>query len=177
MKITIRYIPVAAALVCCCLPMVSCGTQHAGARAVATSGPGQSAADGTSDDQTLPDTTSDDQQDPGPPVGDTTDDTGGVPTAGPYRWFPMLRGFRAYLTTDARKGDAAIAVRVTSVYTRTPAGSARSMSLVRVDYGVMEREDVDRTAQVFARWRRSVYGDHGHVDVLGLGKMNAEQDW
>ncbi|MGW2856613.1 hypothetical protein ACWDAZ_33210 [Streptomyces sp. NPDC001215] len=132
MKITIRRMPVVAALVCLCLPLVSCGTEHAGARAVATSGPGSSASgdtsddqtlpdttsddqnlpDETSDDQTLPDTTSDDQQDPGPPMGDTTDDDGGVPTAGPHRWFPMLREFRAYLSTDAPEADAAIAAHV-----------------------------------------------------------------
>jgi hypothetical protein len=197
MKITNRCIRVAAALVCCCLPLVSCGTEHAGGRAVAASGPGSSATDETSDDQTLPDTTtddqtlpdtttddqtlpdttSDDQQDPGPPPGDTTDDDGGVPTAGPNRWFPMLREFRAYLTTKAPKADAPIAAHVTSVYTRTPPGSARTVSVVHVDYGVTEQKDADRTAEVFARWRRSVYGDHGHVDVLGPAKTNAGQDW
>lgn len=177
MKITNRCIRVAAALVCCCLPLVSCGTEHAGGRAAAASGPGSSATDETSDDQTLPDTTSDDQQDPGPPPGDTTDDDGGVPTAGPNRWFPMLREFRAYLTTKAPKADAPIAAHVTSVYTRTPPGSARTVSVVHVDYGVTEQQDADRTAEVFARWRRSVYGDHGHVDVLGPAKTNAGQDW
>ncbi|MFF7190643.1 hypothetical protein ACFZAR_36750 [Streptomyces sp. NPDC008222] len=197
MKITIRRIPVVAALVCFCLPLVSCGTEHTGARAVGASGPGSSTADETSDDQSLPDTTtddqslpdetsddqtlpgttSDDQQDPGPPMGDTTDDDGGVPTAGPHRWFPMLREFRAYLTTNAPEADAAIATHVTSVYIRTPAGSTRAMAVVRVDYGVMEQEDADHTAKVFAHWRDSPYGDHGHVDVLGPAKTNAQQDW
>ncbi|MGW5259227.1 hypothetical protein ACWERW_41330 [Streptomyces sp. NPDC004012] len=199
--------PVVAALVCLCLPLVSCGTEHAGARAVATSGPGSSASgdtsddqtlpdttsddqtlpdttsddqnlpDETSDDQTLPDTTSDDQQDPGPPMGDTTDDDGGVPTAGPHRWFPMLREFRAYLSTDAPEADAAIAAHVTGAYIRTPADSTRSTAVVRVDYGVMEQDDADRTAEVFAHWRDSVYGDHGHVDVLGPAKTTAQRDW
>ncbi|MER6121309.1 hypothetical protein ABT173_01130 [Streptomyces sp. NPDC001795] len=189
MKIMTRYAPVAAALVCCCLPLAACGTKHAGVQAAATPGPGTSATDETSDDRQVPDTTSDDQQenlpdttsddqlDPGPPMGDTTDDDGGVPTAGPHRWFPMLREFRAYLTTNAPKADAAIATHVTSAYLRTLADSARSMSVVRVDYGVGEQEDADRTAKVFARWRHSVYGDHGHVDVLGPAKTNAEQDW
>ncbi|MEU6216616.1 hypothetical protein ABZ845_03705 [Streptomyces sp. NPDC047022] len=66
---------------------------------------------------------------------------------------------------------------MTSVYTRTPAGSARGVSVVRADYGVMEQEDADRTAKAFAQWRRSEYGDHGHVDVLGPAKTTAEQDW
>ncbi|MET9290637.1 hypothetical protein [Streptomyces sp. NPDC003077] len=161
--------------------------------------------DTTSDDQgpELPDTTSDDQgeilpdtttengdteetgdtdntndYDPdGPPMGDTEDEGSLVPTAGPHRWFPMLREFRAYLAADASKADAAIADHVRRVYIRTPAGTARSEAVVRVDYGIMESEKADRTAEVFTQWRHSVYGDHGHVQVLGPAKTTADLDW
>ncbi|MFJ8945036.1 hypothetical protein ACIRG4_17690 [Streptomyces sp. NPDC102395] len=168
--------------------------------AAATGGSGASAADGTSDDgeEELPDTTSDDQgtlpdtttDDQGtlpdtttdrdvddPPEGDTTDDGGEVPTSGPHRWYPMLREFRAYLTSGAAKADAAVAAHVTSVHVRVPAGSARSVAVVRVDYGVGEQKQADRTAEGFARWRRSLYGDHDHVEVLGPAKTTAEKDW
>ncbi|MEU5633168.1 hypothetical protein ACH47C_22945 [Streptomyces rishiriensis] len=131
--------------------------------------------DTTSDDQgTLPDTTSDDQ---GSLPDTTTDDYGSVPTSGPNRWFPMLREFRAYLASGLPKADAAIAAHVTSVRIRVPAGSARSEAVVRVDYGVAEEEEADRTADVFARWRVSLYGDHGHVDVLGPAKTTGQKDW
>ncbi|MFI2641074.1 hypothetical protein [Streptomyces sp. NPDC018610] len=135
--------------------------------------------DTTSDDPgaDLPDTTSDDQQDTDDPYADEGTTDGSVPATGPHRWFPMLHEFRAYLTTSARKADAAIAAHVTSVETRTPAGGARSVAVVRVDYGVGEQDEADRTAEVFARWRLSVYGDHGHVDVLGPAKTTAERDW
>lgn len=144
--------------------------------------------DTTSDDQgTLPDTTSDDQGTypdtttdrdvDDPPVGDTTDDGGGVPASGPHRWYPMLREFRAYLASGVAKADAAVSAHVTSVRVRVPAGSARSVAVVRVDYGVGEQEEADRTAEAFAHWRRSLYGDHGHVEVLGPAKTTAEKDW
>ncbi len=58
-----------------------------------------------------------------------------------------------------------------------PAGSARGEAVVRVYYGVAEQEEADRTADVFAHWRSSVYGDHGRVDVLGPAKATAEKDW
>ncbi|MFJ9742892.1 hypothetical protein [Streptomyces sp. NPDC101166] len=133
--------------------------------------------DTTSDDQgTFPDTTTDRDADD-PPEGDTTEDGVGVPTSGPHRWYPMLREFRAYLTSGASKADAAVAAHVTSVHVRVPSGSARSVAVVRVDYGVGEQKQADRTAEVFARWRRSLYGDHGHVEVLGPAKTTAEKDW
>ncbi|MGQ4363755.1 hypothetical protein [Streptomyces sp. SAS_272] len=133
--------------------------------------------DTTSDDQgTLPDTTTDDQGE-GPPAGDTTDDGGGVPTAGPHRWFPMLREFRAYLASSVPKADAAVAAHVTGVQVRMPADGARSVAVVHVDYGVWEQAGADRTARLFARWRLSVYGDHGRVQVLGPGKTTAEAHW
>ncbi|MEV7124454.1 hypothetical protein [Streptomyces sp. NPDC093260] len=142
--------------------------------------------DTTSDDQgELPDTTTDDQQGPdGPYTDGTTDDTSAdardesVPTTGPHRWFPMLREFRAYLRTGApKKSDAALAAHVTSVRTRTLAGGDRVVAVVRADYGVWETDELDRTAEVFAHWRTSVYGDHGHVDVLAPAKMTAGKDW
>ncbi|MER6416011.1 hypothetical protein ABT273_34000 [Streptomyces humidus] len=198
-KVTTRYAPtVAVVLACCCLPLTACGTEHPGARAAATAGPGASAADGTSDDGredlpdttsddqgTLPDTTSDDQgtlpdttsDDQGTLPDTTSDDNGSAPANGPNRWFPMLREFRAYLATSVTKADAALAAHVTSVRIRVPVGSARSEAVVRVDYGVAEQAEADRTAGVFAHWRRSVYGDHGHVDVLGPAKTTAEKDW
>ncbi|MEU0673785.1 hypothetical protein ABZ330_12985 [Streptomyces sp. NPDC006172] len=133
--------------------------------------------DTTSDDQgTLPDTTTDRDADD-LPEGDTTDDDGGVPTSGPHRWYPMLREFRAYLTSGAAKADAEVAAHVTSVHVRVPAGGARSVAVVRVDYGVGEQTQADRTAEAFARWRRSLYGDHGHVEVLGPAKTTADKDW
>ncbi|MFI5796398.1 hypothetical protein [Streptomyces sp. NPDC051677] len=140
---------------------------------------GSSLPDETSDDQgSLPDTTTDDQQDTDDPaLGDTTEDGGDVPVSGPHRWFPMLREFRAYLTTDAPKADAFLAAHVTSVNVRVPADSARSVAVVRVDYGVGEQESADRTAKAFADWRRAGYADHGHVDVLGPAKTTAERNW
>ncbi|MDQ0959895.1 cytoskeletal protein RodZ [Streptomyces sp. B4I13] len=133
--------------------------------------------DTTTDDQgTGPDTTSDDQGD-APPVGDTTDDAGSVPTEGPHRWFPMLREFRAYLASSVPEADAAVSAHVTSVQVRVPAGSARSVAVVHVDYGLWEQAGADRTARIFARWRLSVYGDHGHVRVLGPAKTTAEANW
>ncbi|WP_190130202.1 hypothetical protein [Streptomyces mashuensis] len=194
-----RWVAVVAVAVCGCIPLAACGTERAG-----TPGTAASAPDGTSDDQhtnlpdttsddqhtdlpdttsddqhtDLPDTTSDDHPDPdGPPMGDTADDDGGVPTAGPHRWFPMLQEFRTHLTTKAPKPDAAVAPHVTRVYVRTPAGTDRVEAVVRVDYGVGEQEDADRTAKAFTQWRRTVYGDHGHVRVLGPAKTTAEQTW
>ncbi|NEA52005.1 hypothetical protein [Streptomyces sp. SID10815] len=130
------------------------------------------ATDGTTDRTT--DETTDETTD------DTTDDgrDEGVPTTGPHRWFPMLREFRAYLRTSApRKSDAAIAAHVTSARTRTLPGGARVVAEVHADYGVWETDELDRAAEVFAHWRRSVYGDHGHVAVLAPAKMTAEKDW
>ncbi|MER6560239.1 hypothetical protein ABT300_21395 [Streptomyces sp. NPDC001027] len=133
--------------------------------------------DTTTDDQgALPGTTTDDQGD-GRFAGDTTADGKRVPTQGPHRWFPMLREFRAFLGAGLPTADAAVAAHVTGVHVRVPAGSDRRVAVVLVDYGVWEQADVDRTAQVFARWRLAVYGDHGHVQVLGSGKTSAEVDW
>ncbi|MBL1084182.1 hypothetical protein JK359_19800 [Streptomyces actinomycinicus] len=136
---------------------------------------GSAGGDTTSDDQELPDTTSDDQ---GVPAGDTTDDDGaGVPAAGPHRWFPMTREFRAHLKASARKADAAVAAHVEKVCIRTPGGDGRTEADVWVDYGVWEDDELQRAAEVFARWRQSVYGDHGHVTVLAPAKMDAERSW
>ncbi|WP_069770712.1 hypothetical protein [Streptomyces sp. LUP30] len=197
-KIMTRYASVAVLLACCGLPLTACGTEHPGTQAAATAGQGSSAMDETSDDNqenlpdttsddqgTLPDTTSDDQgtlpdttsDDQGSLPDTTTDDGASVPTSGPNRWFPMLREFRAYLASSVPKADAALAAHVTSVRIRVPAGSARSEAVVRVDYGVGEEREADRTAAAFARWRSSLYGDHGHVDVLGPAKVTAAKDW
>lgn len=197
-KIMTRYASVAVLLACCGLPLTACGTEHPGTQAAATAGQGSSAMDETSDDNqenlpdttsddqgTLPDTTSDDQgtlpdttsDDQGSLPDTTTDDGASAPTSGPNRWFPMLREFRAYLASSVPEADAALAAHVTSVRIRVPAGSARSEAVVRVDYGVGEEREADRTAAVFARWRSSVYGDHGHVDVLGPAKTTAAKDW
>ncbi|MET9446598.1 hypothetical protein [Streptomyces cinerochromogenes] len=140
----------------------------------------QEIRDTTSDDQELPDYTSDDQ---GPPVDGTTDDTtdettddGGVPDAGPHRWFSMTRDFRAYLKGSASKKDAAVAAHVEKVCVRMP-GDGRTAASVWVDYGVWEDDGLQHAAEVFARWRKSVYGDHGHVAVLAPAKMTADRDW
>lgn len=177
MKLMTRYAPVAVVLAFCCLPLTACGTQQAGERTAATSGPGSSATDETSDDQgSLPDETTDDGQSNLP--DETSDDQGtDDPASGPHRWFPMLREFRAYLTKDAPKADAALASHVTSVHIRVPADSARSVAVVRVDFGVGEQDSADRTAKVFGDWRRALYGDHGHVEVLGPAKTTAERNW
>ncbi|MEH0546100.1 hypothetical protein QA802_24410 [Streptomyces sp. B21-105] len=202
-----RYTPVAALLVCCCLPLAACGTERPGTQAAGTQGAGDrsgggssesSAGDETSDDgeETLPDTTTDDQgtlpdtttddqgtgpdtttDDQGTGADNTTDDGGGVPAEGPHRWFPMLREFRAYLASSVPEADAAVSAHVTSVQIRVPADSARSVAVVHVDYGLWEQAGADRTARVFARWRLSVYGDHGHVQVLGPAKTTAEANW
>ncbi|MGA5038817.1 hypothetical protein ACPCA8_17390 [Streptomyces capoamus] len=89
----------------------------------------------------------------------------------------MTRDFRSYLKADGRKADAAMAGHVLTVYLRNPEGTDRTEAWVRVTYGVMEQEDADRAARVFARWRSSVYGDHGHVGVTGPAKTDAEADW
>ncbi|MER6031751.1 hypothetical protein [Streptomyces sp. NPDC001851] len=140
--------------------------------------------DETSDDQggqELPDTTTDDQ---GPSAGDTadttTDDQGspsGAPGTGPHRWFSMKREFRAYLTTSAPKGDAAIAAHVDRVCIRTPDDSGRTEADVWVDYGVWDDQKLEHAADAFVRWRKSVYGDHGHAEVLAPAKMTAERSW
>ncbi|MCQ9129605.1 hypothetical protein [Streptomyces hilarionis] len=197
-KTMMRRASAALLLACCCLPLTACGTEHPGARAGAGAGQGSSTTDGTSDDDqgslpdtttddqgTLPDTTTDDQgtlpdttsDDQGTLPDTTTDDQGSEPANGPHRWFPMLREFRAYLATDASAADSAIASHVTSVRVRVPAGGARSEAVVRVDYGVGEEERADRAAAVFAHWREAVYGDHGHVEVLGPAKTTAEKNW
>ncbi|MFF5532089.1 hypothetical protein ACFY71_06370 [Streptomyces cinerochromogenes] len=156
------------------------------------------APDTTDDDQEIPDTTSDDQElpdytsdDQGPPVDGTTDDTtddtaddttdgttgdGGVPDAGPHRWFSMTRDFRAYLKGSASKKDAAIAAHVEKVCVRMP-GDGRTAARVWVDYGVWEDDELQHAAEMFARWRKSVYGDRGHVAVLAPAKMTADRDW
>ncbi len=134
----------------------------------------QGLPDTTSDDQELPDTTSDDQ---GPSVGDTTQDDGGVPDVGPHRWYSMTRDFRAYLKTSAPKADAAVAAHVERVCVRMPESGARTEADVWVDYGVWDDDKLNRAARVFARWRHSVYGDHGHVTVLAPAKMIAERSW
>ncbi|MGW3207645.1 hypothetical protein [Streptomyces sp. NPDC001135] len=138
---------------------------------------GQDLPDTTTDDQggqDLPDTTSDDQ---GPPVDDTTEDGAGVPGAGPHRWFPMAREFRTYLTTSAPKADAAIAAHVTRVCVRTPDDSGRTEADVWVDYGVWQDVELRNAAKAFAHWRRSVYGDHGHVTALAPAKMTTDLSW
>ncbi|GGS66849.1 hypothetical protein [Streptomyces cinerochromogenes] len=146
----------------------------------------QEIPDTTSDDQEIPDTTSDDQElpdrtsdDQGPPGDGTTDDTtddGGVPDVGPHRWFSMTRDFRAYLKGSASKKDTAIAAHVEKVCVRMP-GDGRTEASVWVDYGVWEDDELQHAAEVFARWRKSVYGDRGHVDVLAPAKMTADRDW
>ncbi|MFF9817951.1 hypothetical protein [Streptomyces sp. NPDC014006] len=133
---------------------------------------GQTLPDTTSDDQggqTLPDTTSDDQ---GPPPVDTEEDADLS-----ERWYSMTREFVAYLRTAAPKADAALAAHVHSVGVCTTQGGARTLARVRVDYDVWEDGPLNRTAQVFAHWRQSLYGDHGHVEVLAPAKMTAERDW
>ncbi|MCX5269307.1 hypothetical protein [Streptomyces sp. NBC_00199] len=224
MKIVMnRYAPVAALLVCCCLPLAACGTERPGTQTAGDrSGGGSSARDETGDDgeETLPDATSDDQgtgpdtttddqgalpdyttddqgtgpdttsDDQGALPDTTTDDQGDgrfagdmtadgkrVPAEGPHRWFPMLREFRSYLGAGVPKADAGVAAHVTGVHVRVPEGTDRRVAVVNVDYGVWEQAGVDRTARVFARWRLSVYGDHGRVQVLGSGKTTAEVDW
>ncbi|MDX3307529.1 hypothetical protein ACWGH3_21740 [Streptomyces sp. NPDC054884] len=207
-----RYAPVAALLVCCCLPLAACGTERPGTQAAGSQSAGGSSArdetgddgeenlpDTTSDDQgsgpdtttddqgTLPDTTSDDQgalpdtttddQGDGRFPGDMTADNKRVPTEGPHRWFPMLREFRAFLGAGVPKADAAVAAHVKGVHVRVPPGSDRRVAVVNVDYSVWDQAEIDRTARVFARWRTSVYGDHGRVQVLGLWKTIAELDW
>ncbi|MFI0812404.1 hypothetical protein [Streptomyces echinatus] len=134
----------------------------------------QELPDTTTDDQELPDTTSDDQ---GPPEGDTTEDGVGVPDAGPHRWFSMTRDFRGYLKSGVPKADAAIAAHVERVCVRMPEAGGRTKAYVWADYGVWDDAQLDRVVRVFARWRLSGYGDHGHVTVLAPAKMTAEGSW
>ncbi|MGW2418444.1 hypothetical protein ACWC0C_04135 [Streptomyces sp. NPDC001709] len=140
----------------------------------------QELPDTTSDDQELPDTTSDDQGLPDTTTDDQGSSAGGstdAPGVGPHRWFPMTREFRAYLTTSAPKGDAAVAAHVTRVCIRTPDDSGRTEADVWVDYGVWQDAELERAAKAFAHWRQSVYGDHGHVTALAPAKMNADLGW
>ncbi|MGW2647481.1 hypothetical protein ACWC2T_21745 [Streptomyces sp. NPDC001393] len=195
-----------AALLAGCCALVSCGTQRAGVAKGDSPAPRSSAVDRTcdteerapdttDDDQQLPDTTSDDQgpavdttsddqqlpdttsDDQGPAVDDTSENGSGVPQTGPHRWFPMALEFRAYLTASADKADAAIAAHVDRVCVRTPGSDGRTEADVWVDYGVWDDDKRERAAAVFARWRQSVYGDRGHVEVLAPAKMTAERSW
>jgi hypothetical protein len=139
--------------------------------------------DTTSDDQgELPDTTSDDQG--GQDLPDTTSDDQGPPPVDTEedadlsdRWYSMTREFVGYLRGSAAKGDAALAAHVHSVSVCTTEGGARTLARVRAEYDVGQDEPLRRTARVFAHWRQSLYGDHGHVEVLAPAKMTAEQDW
>ncbi|MFI9253466.1 hypothetical protein [Streptomyces sp. NPDC053069] len=165
---------------------------------------GQEPSDTTSDDQGLPDLTSDDDQEvpdetsddyrelpdltsetQSPSEGGTEDtdetedetvDGGQVPSDG-YPWYSMTRDFRAYLKASASKADAAVAAHVEKVCVRAAGSDGRTVSDVWVDYGVWEDDELERTARVFARWRQSVYGDHGRVSVLAPAKMTAERSW
>ncbi|KOX02906.1 hypothetical protein [Streptomyces sp. NRRL B-3648] len=161
------------------IPDTTSDDQGGGGPDLTSDDQGDGGPDLTSDDQGDggPDLTSDDQGDGGP---DLTSDDPGAPcgaTAGPHRWFSMTRDFRTYLKGDGRKVDAAMAGHVLSVHVRNPEGTARTEAWVQVTYGVMEEDDADRAAKVFARWRSSVYGDHGHVSVTGPAKTDAESDW
>jgi hypothetical protein len=118
----------------------------------------------------LPDTTSEDQG--GRTPVDTEEDADLSD-----RWYSMTGDFRAYLDASASKEDRALAARLESVSVCTTEGGARTLARVRASFEVDESDAVDRTAAVFARWRGSVYGDHGHVEVLAPAKMTAEKDW
>ncbi|MFE5217342.1 MULTISPECIES: hypothetical protein [unclassified Streptomyces] len=106
-------------------------------------------------------------------TGGPTGTAAGTPAPG----VPALRAFRTYLRTKGPKADAAIASHVLSVRVHDAGSGARTRATVEVDYGVWDDERLDRTAEVFAHWRRSVYGGHGHVRVLAPAKMDAERDW
>lgn len=137
-----------------------------------TTDAGAGLPDTTSDDQggqDLPDTTSDDQ---GPPPVDTEEDADLS-----ERWYSMTREFVAYLKASHSKADAALAAHVHSVSVCTTQGGARTLARVRAEFDVWDSESLDRTAAAFAHWRRSLYGDHGHVEVLAPAKMNSERDW
>ncbi|PKW12001.1 hypothetical protein SAMN05428944_0762 [Streptomyces sp. 1222.5] len=110
-------------------------------------------------------------------TGGPTGPAAGTATATPAPGVPALRAFRTYLRTEGPKADAAIASHVLGVRVHEAGSGARTRATVEVDYGVWDDERLDRTAEVFARWRRSVYGDHGHVRVLAPAKMDAERDW
>jgi hypothetical protein len=129
--------------------------------------------DTTSEDASgaeLPDTTSEDQG--GPPPVDTEEDADLSD-----RWYSMTGDFRAYLEASASKADRALATRLESVSVCTTGDGARTLARVRAAFEVDDSDALDRAATVFAHWRRSVYGDHGHVEVLAPAKMTAEQDW
>ncbi|MFF9623034.1 hypothetical protein [Streptomyces griseosporeus] len=142
--------------------------------------------DTTSEDTSgtdLPDTTSEDASGAGQP-DTTSEDQGGPPPVDTEeeadlsdRWYSMARDFRAYLEASASKTDRALATRLESVSVCTTGDGARTLARVRAAFEVDESDALDRTATVFAHWRRSVYGDHGHVEVLAPAKMTAEQDW
>lgn len=117
-----------------------------------------------------PDTTSEDQG--GPPPVDTEEDADLSD-----RWYSMTRDFRAYLEASASKEDRALATRLESVSVCTTGDGARTLARVRATFEVDDADALDRTATVFAHWRRTVYGDHGHVEVLAPAKMTAEKDW
>ncbi|MFF9280411.1 hypothetical protein [Streptomyces griseosporeus] len=206
MDIQMRRLAVAVALVCCALTSCGTQRAGEPASAGPPASPRPSASDAPCDVQTpentdedtgpytgpdtdedagaytgpdadedatgtdLPDTTSEDQG--GPPPVDTEEDADLSD-----RWYSMTGDFRAYLDASASKGDRALAARLESVSVCTTEGGARTLARVRASFEVDESGALDRTAAVFAHWRHSVYGDHGHVEVLAPAKMTAERDW
>ncbi|MFH8932665.1 hypothetical protein [Streptomyces griseosporeus] len=135
--------------------------------------PGAYTGPDTDEDATgtgLPDTTSEDQG--GRTPVDTEEDADLSD-----RWYSMTGDFRAYLDASASKEDRALAARLESVSVCTTQGGARTLARVRASFEVDDSDALDRTAAVFAHWRHSVYGDHGHVEVLAPAKMTAEKDW
>ncbi|GHF47797.1 hypothetical protein [Streptomyces griseosporeus] len=135
--------------------------------------PGTYTGPDTDEDATgtgLPDTTSEDQG--GRTPVDTEEDADLSD-----RWYSMTGDFRAYLDASASKEDRALAARLESVSVCTTRGGARTLARVRASFEVDDSDALDRTAAVFAHWRHSVYGDHGHVEVLAPAKMTAEKDW
>ncbi|MFC7914279.1 hypothetical protein [Streptomyces sp. NPDC057386] len=146
-----------------------------------TSEGGAELPDATSEDSAeLPDTTSEDATD----LPDTTSEGHGPTPVDTEedadlsdRWYSMTGDFTTYLKSSPSKADAALAGRVRSASVCTTQGGARTLARVRVDLDVREDEPLNRTARVFARWRQSQYGDHGHVEVLAPARMSAELDW
>jgi hypothetical protein len=166
MKPGMRRYAVAALLVGCC-SLVSCGTRHGDTAQGDAPAPGSSRTDRACAAAEAPDM----------PVDAGAADGAGVPAAGSHRWFSMTRAFRAYLRAGAPKADAAVAAHVERVCVRTSGDGGRTVAHVWVDYGVWDDAELDRTADAFVHWRRSVYGDHGQVRILAPAKMDAERSW
>ncbi|MGP9020223.1 hypothetical protein ACT1U9_17705 [Streptomyces sp. BR1] len=175
-----------------CATLAGCGTERSDAGAAPTPSPVQSSAtpencDTTDDGAGTPGPpTDEDTGTPGPPTDEDTgtpgpptdEDTGtpGPPTdgqvtdgAGPCGeagWYGMTKDFMTYYTAHATKADDGQLESVTDVRVRIAGKINMTVAEVTTDFRPEATYAADRVAEVFATWRKEVYGDHGTVTVV-----------